>query len=75
MLKELLKYNNASLLYTCSVPQLIVQIKNENLTKEDLEQLKRIIEIHCDKSALFTFVLDQQIGLRKSDKNYRMSVK
>lgn len=71
MLKQLLKYNDSSLVYTCDAPQLILQIKNEKLTKEDLEQLKRIFEAHCDKSALFTFVMDLQIGLRQSDKNYK----
>lgn len=65
MLKKLLQYNDASLIYLCSGFQLINQIKNEQLTREDLEQLKDVFEKHCDKSALFVFMLEQQISLKK----------
>ncbi len=65
MLKKLLQYNDASLIYLCNGYQLITQIKNEQLTKEDLERLKNVFEIHCDKSALFVFMLEQQINLKK----------
>lgn len=61
MIKRLLELNDSSFIYVCNITQFREYVKDSNLTKEQLEQLKNKLEDHNEKSFVFIDIVSKQL--------------
>lgn len=61
MLRQLLKYNDASLVYSCTPEQIERLIKDEKLTKQEVIELRVKLENHSSKLESFKHVIKKLI--------------
>lgn len=61
MLRQLIEYNDASVVYSCNIEQIERLIIEEKLNKTEIKKLREKLEEHSSKLESFKYVIRKLI--------------
>lgn len=74
MIKNLIYKNQATIIYACDVVQFRRLLNAENLSINELNTLKSILNIHNKKADAFSYIVEQELDNKIENINLKQAI-